>query len=113
MKKTDSKPPKHLSTSTRKWWESIAEQYVLEDHHLLLLQGACEEWDRVQQARRQVKKDGAYPPDRFGQVRAHPALDVERKARNAFRLLLRELGLDIEPLVEHRMAGRSHLRLAR
>ena len=54
--------------------------------------------------------------DRFGAPKIHPGVDAERKARDQFRLLLRELGLDVEPPTEKRMTGRStnaHLRLAK
>lgn len=44
-------------------------------------------------ARRRVQNDGAFYEDRFGQPAVHPGIDVERKARNEFRLLMRELGI--------------------
>ena len=90
-------PPSHLSSDSREWWLEVCESHALEPHHLRLLQLLTEAWDRCVQARRAVKRDGAFYVDRFGAPKAHPALDVERKARNDFRLLLRELGLDDAP----------------
>ena len=87
--------PKDLSPSTKSWWTQITDSYVLEPHHVRLLKAACQALDRVEQARRVVKREGAYFADRFGAPRAHPAIEVERKARNEFRLILRELGLDV------------------
>ena len=80
-----------------------------------LLLGCCEAWDRAETARREVKKEGMFYTDRFSAPKVHPGVDVERKSRDQFRLLLRELGLDVEPPAEHRMAHRTanaHLRLA-
>ena len=92
------------------------EGYVLEDHHLRLLLGSCEAWDRAETARREVKRQGMFYEDRFGAPKIHPGVDAERKSRDQFRLLLRELGLDVEPPNESRMSGRTanaHLRLAK
>lgn len=48
--------------------------------------------------------------DRFGQIKAHPLLPVERDARAAFLAGLRSLNLDFEPLHDGpgRPAGRSN-----
>ena len=94
----------------------MVDTFVLEDHHYRLLLGACEGWDRAEQARREVKRQGMFFSDRFGAPKVHPGVDVERKSRDQFRLLLRELGLDVEAPNESRGAGRSaggHPRLAR
>ena len=108
MKKTEPKPPKHLSADTKAWWTEVADAFVIEDHHYRLLLGCCEAWDRAETARRTVKREGMFYRDRFDAPKAHPAIDVERKSRDQFRLLLRELGLDVAP-AEHKI----HLRLAR
>ena len=116
MKKTDSKPPAHLSADTRSWWSEVVNSFVLEDHHMRLLLGCCEAWDRAETARREVKRAGMFFADRFGAPKVHPGVDTERKSRDQFRLLLRELGLDVEAPNENRMAGRSanaHLHLAK
>lgn len=49
-----------------------------------------------------VEKEGPTYEDRFGQPKAHPAVAIERKARGEFRLLLRELALDVAPPNENR-----------
>jgi phage terminase small subunit len=91
---SQSKPPGHLRASTRKWWTEIAATYALESHQYRLLTLAAEAWDRAQEARERIAKDGAYLEDRFGQLRAHPGVAVERDARLAFARLVRELALD-------------------
>jgi len=89
------RPPAHLRPATRAWWAAIARDYHLEDHHLLLLTAASEAWDRLQEARGRIAADGAYLADRFGVLRAHPAIGVETQARIGFARLIRELGLDL------------------
>jgi len=89
------KPPKHLRIETRRWWLSVVEDYELEPHHVRLLTMAAEAWDRAVEAREAIAKSGAYMPNRFGEVRPHPALGVERDSRIAFARLVRELALDV------------------
>ena len=116
MKKSLNTPPNHLSAETKSWWLSIVEDFELEVHHMRLLRGCCEAWDRAETARRAVKLAGMFYKDRFGAPKIHPGVDAERKGRDQFRLLLRELGLDVEPPAESRMPGRTanaHLRLAK
>lgn len=90
------KAPSHLSKATQAWWRAIVNDYALEPHHLRLLTLAGESWDRAQQARRVIAAAGPYFADRFGQPRAHPAVDVERQSALAYARLIRELALDVE-----------------
>ena len=96
-KPTVTKPPKHLSADSRAWWSQIAETFVLDTQHLRLLTLCCEAWERTQEARERLTEDGSYFTDRFGQVRPHPAVTVERESARTFARLLRELCLDDEP----------------
>src|ERR1039457_2929533 len=89
--------PGHLRIETQAWWKQVVHGYFLEGHHLKLLTLAAEDWDRGQEAREHVATDGAYQRDRFGSVKAHPAVGVERDSRRAFARLIRELDLDAEP----------------
>lgn len=95
--KTPGLPAKHLSAASRRWVQAIADEYELDAHHERLLQGAAEAWDRAQEARAQVAKDGPYIEDRFGQLRAHPAVTVQKDALVLFARLVRELNLDSAP----------------
>ncbi len=96
MKEKSAPPPKHLEPETRNWFAEIAASYELESPHLRLLQLAAEAWDRCQEARAQLAKDGITFQDRFGNIRPHPAAGIERDARTAFARLLRELNLDLD-----------------
>lgn len=89
-------PPEHLNAESRRWYASIVSDYQLESHHLKLLQAAAECWDRAQQARESVAKDGLIHKDRHGNLRAHPGVQIERDNRTLFARLLRELALDVE-----------------
>jgi phage terminase small subunit len=95
-------PPPHLSPSTQRWWETVLERYVLEEHHLRLLQLCCESWDRCQAAREQLAREGLTTPGRNG-VKSHPCIAVERDARLAVARLIRELDLDVSPPVSQRI----------
>jgi P27 family predicted phage terminase small subunit len=89
-------PPSHLSPSAANWWTSVVERYVLEEHHLRLLQLCCEAWDRAQQARKELARDGLTIETRDGGLKSHPAIAIERDARIAVARLVRELDLDTE-----------------
>lgn len=58
------------------------------------MQLAGEAWDRCQQARQAIARDGLTVASGG---RAHPAIAIERDSRLAFARLIRELALDAEP----------------
>lgn len=99
------KAPTHLRAATRGWYESVLGDYDLEPHDQRLLQAACEAWDRLQEAREVLRKEGTYVEGRYG-PRAHPAVAVERDSRVAFARLLRELDLNGEPGPDPRLPRR-------
>jgi phage terminase small subunit len=90
-------PPKHLSAKTRRWFAAVCNDFELEDHHVRLLELACEAWDRTQAARAVIDAEGMVYTDRFGAPRARPEIAIERDSRLAFARLVRELDLDIDP----------------
>ena len=91
---TNTAPPAHLSDEAAAIWSRAVEAYVLEHHHLRVLQAACEAWDRLQGARRVLDDEGIVIRDRFGVAKPHPANAIELDARIAFARLIRELRLD-------------------
>ena len=86
--------PAHLRPETALWWRSVLADYELEEHHLRLLHLACEAWDRGQQARERLDRDGLTIPTGDGGLKAHPCVAIERDARIGFARLVRELDLD-------------------
>src|SRR4030042_578428 len=97
IKKEKKRIPKHLKSSTKKWFREIIETYELESHHVKLLTLAAEAWDRCQDARKAITKHGSVFIDKFGQPKARPEIAIERDARIAFARLLRELNLSETP----------------
>lgn len=107
------KTPEYLRPATRKWWASVVADYELEEHHIRLLTLACEAWDRTAEAREALSEAGMFTEDRFGQLRPHPAVGIERDSRLAFARLLRELALDVDESAESRpprLIGRANLK---
>ncbi len=90
-------PPKHLKSETAKWWGAVVGEFELEPHHVRLLTLAAEAFDRCQQARQIIDKEGLTYEDRFDQPVSRPEVAIERDSRTAFARLLRELALDTEP----------------
>ncbi|MDH5324374.1 MAG: P27 family phage terminase small subunit [Gammaproteobacteria bacterium] len=88
------RPPKHLRPNTKKWFRSVLEDYILQEHHYKLLTLAAEAWDRCQEAREALEKHGLTYEDRFGAPKSRPEVAIERDSRIAFARLVRELDLD-------------------
>jgi P27 family predicted phage terminase small subunit len=88
--------PAYLAPATRAWWEATVGRWQLEDHHKKLLTLAAEAWDRGQQAREAIARDGLTTVTKDGGTRAHPAVRIESDCRLAFARLVRELDLDLE-----------------
>lgn len=72
-------------------------EYVLESHQIRLLTLACEAFDRGQQAREIIKKEGMVFNDRYGCPKPRPEIAIERDSRTSFARLIRELRLDVDP----------------
>lgn len=93
--KTTQKPPSNLQVATRTWWHAVMSEYVLQDHHVQLLNLACIALDRARQARAVLDKDGLTFLDRFARPCARPEILIERGAVAQFEKLVRALGLDV------------------
>src|SRR6516164_3897294 len=76
-------PPQHLSAEMQDFWRQTLTDYILEPHHLKLLEAACDAWDRMVQARRTILKEGLTIAGRDA-PKTHPAVAVERDSRIAF-----------------------------
>ena len=100
--RTNPKPkaPKHLAPATRRWFTAVVTDWELEPHHIRLLTLAAEAWDRCQQARELIEREGLTTPTREGGHKLHPAVRVENDSQIRFSRLLRELDLDVAPPAE-------------
>src|SRR5688500_15360653 len=117
MRKKAPKPPAHLREATQSWWRTVVAEYDLEQHHLRLLQLAAEAWDRAEQAREILAREGLTYRDRSTAPPARPDIAIERDSRIAFARLLRDLALDVESPAENytrpgSIAGRAGLRVS-
>lgn len=91
--------PKHLSKEGKALWNKLLNEYGIEDEAgLLILQTACEAFDRMREAQAIIKAEGLTIEDRFFQKKAHPLTIVERDSRSAMMQALKQLNLDLEPL---------------
>ena len=89
--------PKHLQGAGRTMWHRLRGDYAIDDAAgLALLEAACAAYQRAEAARAQVDREGSTVPDRFGQMRAHPAVAIERDARSVMIRALRALKLSPE-----------------
>jgi hypothetical protein len=94
-----SRAPGHLSAEARKIWAEILAEYLITDAAgLRILRVALESFDRAQAARGAIDRDGMTVADKFGQIKPHPLLPIERDSRAAFLAGLKALNFDIEPL---------------
>jgi P27 family predicted phage terminase small subunit len=95
--KNTTKPPSHLSEEAKKRWHKIfAEIDVADTAAVLLLDTLFEQWDRMQEARRAIAKDGATVAGRFG-LKASPWVSIERDAAATVTRCWRLLGFDQQP----------------
>jgi hypothetical protein len=86
--------PADLSPAMARWWDQVVKEHdLVEPHRLLLLTLAARAFDRGEQARLAIAKDGTTFRDRFGAPRLRPEVGVERDARLAFARLVSALEL--------------------
>lgn len=96
---TTPRAPAHLSKEAQKWWRKITTEYQIDDEAgQLILAQALEAFDRVRSCQKRIVEDGETITDRFGQIKSHPLLSIERDSRSAMLNGLKQLNLDLEPL---------------
>jgi P27 family predicted phage terminase small subunit len=90
-------PPKHLSAEAKRLWANLRSEFTIDDSAgLLLLQNVCEAYDRLQDARAIIKREGLTVTDRFGQSKQHPAILTEAGARQQLYSGIRALRLETD-----------------
>lgn len=94
MSENKSDLPKGLSAESRKLWLRLTGIYEFDDPAArVILRTALQARDRIEEARKQVKRDGITVQNRYGMPVAHPALNIEASARRQMLLAFKELGL--------------------
>jgi hypothetical protein len=78
--------------------------YLIEDHMVSIVTAAAESWDRKEQARLILAKEGLTVECRDGR-KTHPCVAIERDARLAYLRAVRELCLSAEDPDENRTPG--------
>jgi len=91
------KYPKNLKEEGQKFYKEQQSVYGMEDPHevrMLQMAGGC--LDEIHESEGQIRKDGRFVKDRYGQIKEHPAGKVIRENRALFLRIIRELGLNVE-----------------
>lgn len=100
--KTKRRTPKsadQLSLEAQFIFDRVAAEWSVHDAAgLVLLRSACEAFDRLQEAKGILRREGVVVKDRFGQQRLHPATVIEREARAGMLASFKAMGLDFASL---------------
>jgi P27 family predicted phage terminase small subunit len=88
--------PTGLSKAGRELWSRLVAEFgIVDAGGLAVLEQGLRSWERAEQARRQLDREGLTFRDRWGQARPNPALPVERDARAAFLSAIKQLQIEI------------------
>jgi phage terminase small subunit len=100
------KPPKTLSKSSKEYFTRFCDEYETDDSIIAVLTKVCESLDRAAEAAAGLKANGSLTTlDRFGCVKCHPLVLVERAASAAAINGIKALGvLKNEPEPEDKYA---------
>jgi len=91
------KAPKHLSKEAQRLWGEIIEECDgLDDSQLWLLRGWCEVFDRKEEIRQAINREGVSVVDRWGQTKPNPLLAEEKGCHASMRAYFKHLNLDLD-----------------
>lgn len=92
----DEDIPKELGSKGVEFWRNVLAEFDLTDFHdLTRLKQAAQCLDELDAAENQIKADGMYLPNRYGNVTEHPACKTVRDLRLLHCKIIRELSLDL------------------
>jgi P27 family predicted phage terminase small subunit len=109
---TNPRAPAELTSEAKSLWRTVVSEYEVTPADLRVLREACLAFDRAEQARKTVDREGLTYMDRFGAPRQHPAAGLELRHREQFAKLMRELQLDGDAAPDPRMPRLAHVRTA-
>lgn len=91
---TRPQAPAGLSLPARGLWLRLRDEYgIVDAGGLAVLEQAARCYDRAEEARRMLDREGVVTKDRWGQRKPHPAATVERDARAQLLAALRQLNI--------------------
>jgi phage terminase small subunit len=100
-------PPKTLSKESAAYFTKFCEEYETDDSILAVLTKVCQSLDRAAEAAAGLKKNGSLTTlDRFGCVKCHPLVLVERAASAAAINGIKALGVLKDTSTEDRYASK-------
>ena len=89
---------KKILKEARKLKKTILQEFDISDQAgLEILDRAVESFCRMRQAESIIDDEGLTVRNRFNEIKEHPALNTERKARAQFLLAIKQLNLDVLP----------------
>jgi len=94
---TAKTPPSSLGRESRRLWFDLNRLYELDSPQMVLLKVALEAYDRLLEAREMIEREGLSYKTETGYRRPHPALAIEKDARNGFLRAWASLDWDVEP----------------
>ena len=87
-----------ITREAKKLRKGILTEFDISDRGgLEILDRAIESFCRMKQAEAILDKEGLTFLNHFGEVKEHPAVNMERKARAQFLLAIKQLNLDVLP----------------
>ena len=91
--------PATLTPEASSLWRELVAEYDFDDRvGRMLLEEGLIAWDRARSAAALIARDGAVLVGRDGAMRRHPAVGIERDSRAQFVRIMRELGVNLEPV---------------
>ena|ERR1041385_28817 len=90
-------PPAGLSPLALALWQSVCAESQIDAAAAKILATLCQAYDRRQQARDAIERDGAVYNDRFGAPKISPWVAIERDSTLIMHRAFRLLGFDQEP----------------
>jgi hypothetical protein len=88
--------PSHLRADGAAFFAGMIEDHGIDDAaRIAVLTQAASCLDRIAGARQSIDKDGVIVETQYGTAKAHPAVAVEKAARDGFYAALRLLGIDM------------------
>lgn len=94
----DPPAPKTLSSEATQVWKAVVSEWHLSAEERLILRGGLEAWDRYQQARQTLDREGPTVEGAAGAPKKHPAAQIARDSYREYRASVAQLGLQTEDL---------------